>query len=371
MIHSIRIIRIFLILTYLTLPSLAEQSFRNKIGEMFIIGFHGEEVTLNSSIAEKIQNHHVGGVILFGRNIKDPGQLGGLTGALQALAKENRLEDEGPLLIGIDQEGGQVSRLTGEKGFGHVQWSPRELGEMDDVEFTYFYADSLGRYMRELGINLNFAPVVDLAVNPDNFIVKKGRIFSKNATVVYQQGEAFVRGMQQNGIITSLKHFPGHGSSFNDTHVGFADVTSTWILEELLPYREFINCLYSDMVMIGHVVLSQFSSSSESRFLPATFSYDIVTKILREDMQFQGVIISDDMTMGAISRGYDLEEALKYGINAGINMFILANHWEDQTVEAIEIIMRLVSSGEITVEKIEESYNRIIRLKKILNVSSE
>ncbi len=358
----------------------AGQSLRNKIGEMLIVGFSGDTFHENSEIAKNIKEYHIGGVILYSgdglgdkiqRNVKDPGQLRALTSGLQSYALKNRLSHEGPLFIGIDQEGGWVSRLSGEKGFTQENISARDLGMTDDSDKTYRYAAALGRYLEELGINLNFAPVVDLAVNLDNFIYKRGRCFSEDTAVVYAQSEAFVRGMHDSRIITTLKHFPGHGSSTSDTHKGIADVSSTWTEIELEPYRRFIDEGYSDMIMTAHVINQELDRDGsvknklgEEGPIPATLSKKILTNLLRNQMGFQGIIVTDDMSMGAIADQYSLEDALKYAINAGVDMIILANHDEDWTGDAVDIMERLVRKGEISAERIDEAYGRILRLKK-------
>lgn len=346
------------------------EALRNKIGEMLIIGFHENQFSEECLIAQNIQRYHVGGVILFAdkemepgkweiRNVVSPEQLKKLIEDIKAWSKKNRKIGEGELLIAIDQEGGGVNRLSKERGFIQEDISAKNLGKLGDGDFTYNYANRLGEYLEGLGINLNFAPVVDLAVNENNFINKKERCFSSNGSSVFTQAKNFVKGMHRCGIKTSLKHFPGHGSSNGDTHRGMVDVTETWSAVELEPYKQFIDEGYDDMIMISHVVNKNLDKSG----VPATFSEKMVTKLLREEMGFQGVIVSDDLCMGAIANEYGFEETLKNAINAGIDMLILANHYKDQTKEAVDIIERLVECREIKPQRIEEAYNRIIKLK--------
>lgn len=371
----------YLISIYCPFELLAEQSLRNKIGEMLIIGFHEDTFHQDTLIANNIQKYHVGGVILFSgvslgvqktspRNIKNPKQLESLTNALQLHAKKYRLASEPELFIAIDQEGGLVNRLSQENGFVQQNISAKELGHINDAHKTYIYSKSLGQYLKTLGINLNFAPVVDLAVNHNNFIYIRERCFSENPNTVYAQSYAFIMGMHENGIITSLKHFPGHGSSFGDTHKGIVDVSHTWTKAELEPYKKFLNDGYQDMIMISHVINLKLDPNNtiknklgEPGFTPATFSEKIISDLLRNQLGFQGVIVTDDMCMGAIADQYSLEDALKHCINAGIDMIILANHKQDQTGEAVDIIERLVNSGKIPTQRIDEAYNRILRLK--------
>lgn len=363
----------------------AEQSLRNKIGEMLIVGFCEDTFHENSEIAKNIEKNHIGGVILYSgcglggkvhENIKSPSQLRALISGLQVYALRNRLSDEGPLFIAIDQEGGWVSRLPREKGFIQQNISARDLGVMNDVDKTYFYSVSLGEYLWGLGINLNFAPVVDLAVNYDNFIFKRRRCFSGDAAGLYRHSSAFIKGMHQSRIITTLKHFPGHGSSAGDSHKGIVDVSNTWTKVELEPYVKFIDDGYCDMIMTAHVINRKLDEEGSVRNMlgeegpiPATLSKKMLTGLLRNQMGFQGVIVSDDMSMGGIADQYLFEDALKYSINAGVDVLILANHSDDRTVEAIDTIERLVKKGEISVERIDEAYGRILRLKsRVLDI---
>lgn len=363
---------------------ISDQELHKKIGEMLIVGFDDSEFIEGSLIAENIEQHHIGGVILFSsfpewswqnkkcgkRNIINPQQLRKLINNLQDHAKKNRNPEEGALFIAMDQEGGYVSRLSAEDGFIQENLSAKELGNINDLAFTYNYAQELAKYLKMLGINLNFAPVIDLAVNSDNFIYKKERCFGNNPDRVYEQAKAFARGMHNNGIKTTLKHFPGHGNSAGDTHKGMVDITETWDIKELEPYQRFIDSGYCELIMISHVINQKLDSthkiknkSGEMGLAPATFSGKMVTELLRKQMGFKGVIVSDDLCMGAITNEYSFEDTLKYAINSGIDILILANHEQDRTKDAIEIIQRLVDDGIIKRERIEQSYEKIIKLK--------
>lgn len=382
-----RILKIKLLLTLFFVTCFlqglhAEQSLRNKIGEMLIIGFHEDDFCEHCSIANNIKNNHVGGVILFAgpglgveqgslRNVKNPAQLKTLLTAIHDHAKKYRLKNEGPFFVAIDQEGGFVTRLPNDRGFGHENISAKNLGVINNPNRTYLYAKSLGEYLKELGINLNFAPVVDLAVDQNNFIYKRERCFSDDPQLVYTLSQAFINGMHESGIITTLKHFPGHGSSLADSHKGVADVSNTWTCKELQPYQKFISDGYRDMIMASHVINRQLDNGcniknklGEDAPIPTTFSKKMLTDLLRNRLGFQGVIVTDDMTMGAIADQYAFEDSLKHAIQAGVDMIILANHQEDQTTRAIDIIEHLVLSGQINPQRIDDSYNRILRLKR-------
>lgn len=356
---------VFLLFCFILREGVGDQDLRNKIGEMLIVGFQDYQFNEESLIAEDIEKYHVGGVILFAktesgeiRNIVNPEQLQAMIEQLQTHAKKTRKENEGGLFIGIDQEGGKVSRLSKENGFVFEDISAKELGRKNDINFTFEYAVRLGSYLKELGINLNFAPVVDLGVDENNFIYKKERCFSGEGKSVYEQAEAFIKGIHISSIKTVLKHFPGHGSSLGDTHRGLVDVTGTWSSKELEPYQKFVDGGYEDMIMMSHVINRVLDGAS----VPATFSKKMVD-LLREEMGFEGIIISDDLCMGAIVNEYSFEDTLKYAINSGVDMLILANHQSDQTKDAVDIIEKFVAEGEVSAQRIEEAYNRIIKLK--------
>ena len=341
-----------------------------KIAQMFIVGFDGGSFSEGSLVAKAIKEQKVGGLIFFaleGRNINDPGQLKQFTIDIKAYAKEHNPT----LLLAIDVEGGWVDRLSPRQGFKHRVIMAKALGELNDPQFTYEYAQELAALLEEYGFNMNFAPVVDLDVNPVSpAIGGLGRSFSKDPNVVASQAKAFIKAFQEKRILTSLKHFPGHGSATTDSHNGLTDVTYTWQAEELEPYRQLVGSGYSDLVMVGHVVNRNLDNTTiltmagEPSVVPATLSKKMIGGILRDDIGFQGAVISDDMTMGAIADLYDFRTALKNGINAGVDVFILANHHgKDQTAEAIALVYNLVEKGDIPKSRIDEAYERIMKMK--------
>jgi beta-N-acetylhexosaminidase len=217
-------------------------------------------------------------------------------------------------------------------------------------------------------INLNFAPSVDLNINPENPIIgKMERSFSSDPQIVTDNVRIWVNEHKKCGIISSLKHFPGHGSSKTDTHLGLTDVTDTWTEAELLPYKTLIHEGVCDMVMTSHV----FNSKLDPEY-PATMSKAILTGILREQLGYKGVIVTDDMAMGAIVEQYSFEEALEKTVNAGADILILSNNGKEYDPEvakkAIDIIYQFVSEGKIQKQTIEDAYNRIMALKKAYNI---
>ncbi|MDR1416890.1 MAG: hypothetical protein LBJ57_05680, partial [Prevotellaceae bacterium] len=291
----------FLLLAMLCCLSLqAADSLRYKIAQLLIVGFRGTELTSANHIYSDIKNLHVGGVILFdydavsktrGRNITSPAQLTRLCGDLQRLAG-------GKLVISIDQEGGMVSRLKTSTGFPPTV-SAKHLGALDNADTTRHYAAKTAQLLKELGVNFNFAPCIDVDVNPQCPIVGKvQRSFSAMPDVVTKHARIWVEEHRRCGVITSPKHFPGHGSSTVDSHLGLTDVTGTWTRQELIPYRQLVKSGHCDAIMVSHV----FNKKLDGKY-PATLSSKIVGMI-RSDLGFDGMVVSDDMAMGAIVSAY-------------------------------------------------------------------
>ncbi|WP_332449962.1 glycoside hydrolase family 3 protein [Methanoculleus sp.] len=344
--------------------TLASLTLEEKIGQMLLVGFRGYSVDNDSQIARDIAVGRVGGVILFDRdvalgtserNINNPAQVRALTASLQGYAGKV------PIFIAVDQEGGAVCRLKESYGFTPTvsAWS---LGEQNNETVTREAGRALAAMVGENGFNLNFAPVVDLAVNPDSpAIGRLNRSFSANATVVADNARWVIEEHHRQGVMTAIKHFPGHGSAVSDTHAGFTDVTETWSEEELQPYQDLIARGLPDMVMTAHVYNADLDPD-----YPATLSTPTVTGILRDRLGYQGVVVTDAMDMGAIHDNYDLRESLRLSINAGCDIFLFANNlvYDELIAErAVGIVEDLVEAGEIPEERIDESCGRILRLK--------
>lgn len=340
-----------------------EPSLTAKIGQILMVGFRGETVDESSPVLRDIRELNLGGVILFDvdvalgesrRNIRSPEQLAQLTSTLQSSATT-------PLLIAIDQEGGRVNRLKPEYGFPSTS-SHQELGEKNDPAFTYQETRQLAEALHSAGINLNLAPVVDLSVRPDNFIVKKERTFSAASDAVIHHAARFMQAHHDKGIFCVLKHFPGHGSSMTDSHLGLADVTATWSRRELEPYRAL--CKTADVVMTAHVFHRGFDPD-----WPATLSEKIITGVLRNQLGYDGVVMSDDLGMKAIADHYGFETALERALNAGVDLILVANNTDydpDIVPVTIRIIIGLVESGGVSEDRIDEAFRRVSRLKSQL-----
>jgi beta-N-acetylhexosaminidase len=338
-------------------------SLREKIGQMLLVGFRGLTVEESASIVADIRDHNLGGVLLFDydtptakpvRNVASPEQLTTLVSGLQAAAAM-------PLIVAIDEEGGRVARLDQRHGFPPTV-SEQAMGEHTDLAFTRQEAGRMATTLRAVGVNLNLAPVVDLNVNPSNPIIGSlGRSFSADPTVVTEQGGAFIDAHHEIGVACTLKHFPGHGSSTGDTHLGVVDVTTTWSEVELEPFQRLIVTGRVDAVLTAHV----FNSTLDPDY-PATLSEATITGILRQRLAYDGLVLSDDMQMGAIRDAFGYEDAVRLAINAGVDVLTIANQqlFEEGIVgRTIDLVERLVGEGRISEERIDASYRRIAAVK--------
>ncbi|MDQ2994957.1 MAG: glycoside hydrolase family 3 protein [Pseudomonadota bacterium] len=351
-------------------------SLKKKIGQMLIIGFDGKSFDDDSPIAQAIRKREIGGVILFDynfqtksfdKNIESPVQVKKLISELQYYnALSHRPNDIPlPLLVGVDYEGGKVNRLKASNGF------PETLSAANFSQLLPSAASqaalSMATTLSQLGFNVDFAPVVDLNSNPENPVIGMlERSYSSDPTQVTLYAGIFSAMLQQNKVLCSYKHFPGHGSSTTDSHKGFVDVTETWQPDELQPYANLLNQPYAcSFVMTAHIVNRQLDTSG----LPATLSKKILTGLLRNQLKFKGIIITDDMQMKAISDVYGKEDAIIKTINAGADMLIFGNQLVETPEDpntVINIIYKNVKNGKIKAGRIEEAYQRIVRTKQKL-----
>ncbi len=347
-------------------PATATTQLLDDIGEMLLVGFRGTTVDDKSTIVRDIRDYHVGSIILFEydaptgtrhRNIQSPQQIKKLCADLQKYADNN-------LLIGVDQEGGNVARLRSKDGFPSTMTAQASAQAGDNAVENN--AITIATELSQAGINLNFAPCVDVNVNPQCPVIGKlGRSFSANPDEVSHYARIWITLQREKGIISCLKHFPGHGSASGDTHAGLVDVTNTWQENELQPYRELIASGEVDMVMVAHVINRQFGDS-----LPASLSPLVVTEKLRNQLGFNGVVVTDDLAMGAITQQYGFEEAIKMAILAGCDLLCLSNNGNsydpDMVPRAVEAILEYVQDGTLNAEDIHTSAQRIRALKATL-----
>lgn len=336
---------------------ISDRELKQKIAKMLIIGFDTLSASKDDDIYKTIKDLGVGGIILFdkfyndrtkAKNIQNPNQLKELTTQLQNI-------NQNKLLISIDQEGGNVARLKETDGFGRTI-PAKELALMGEDKAKDHYSE-LSSELQDLGVNVDFAPLVDLGLNKESDVIYKlDRAYSDNADIVAKYAGIFMDELEKHKVLSCLKHFPGHGSAKGDSHEGFVDATDTWSELELEPYKKLL--YKTKMIMTAHV----FNKNLDDKY-PATLSYDTNTKLLRQKLGYEGVIIGDDLQMGAIKEHYTNKEALKLSINSGVDLIMYCNQLgSDRAEDIIDTIYDLVKSGEVPIDRIEDSNKRIDKL---------
>ena len=343
----------------------AKDSLDIKIGQMILIGFPKQEV--DQDVLREVSEGKVGSIIYFEKNVPPKNSF-------VLLKKMNWTYQKAapiPLLICIDQEGGRVNRLKDKYGFPK-SITAEAMGKDPNLDSVRFYSEATASTLSGLGFNVNFAPVVDLGSNRNNPIIAKvGRAFSANEDSVIMMAKEVIKAHHKYNVLTALKHFPGHGSSKDDTHNGIADVTQTWEQRELKPYQALIDSGYVDGIMSAHIINKNLDPDA----LPGTLSDDVLTGLLRNKLHFNGVIFSDDMQMQAITKYYGLEEAIRMAINAGIDIMCFSNNIsgsDERTVNKVHSIIRgFVDKGVITKERIDQSFRRVLAMKKKLSAGND
>lgn len=368
----LRILILALTLTWLgACPCLAVTSATPSVeemaGAMIMVGFHGTAAP--SSVVKAVSEGRLGGVILFDRgkkkgavyNVESPAQLKKLTSSLRSVAPHT-------LLVAVDQEGGKVCRLKPERGFSALP-SAEAMGRMSEDEVRSLGMRA-GREMAALGINVNLAPVVDLrrsAQSPG--LGDAGRLFGSDSTRVTRQALAFADGLYRAGVLPALKHFPGLGSASKDSHLDLPDVTESWNQEELLPYAEAFRRGWPGMVLVAHVYHRGLDGN-----LPSSLSPDVVQKLLRGRLGWNGVVISDDLQMGAVAKGRSLEQRVYLAILAGNDILLFGNNLSydpDLHDKVFQAVMDLVRKGIVSRERLELSWRRIENMKRNLSQSGQ
>ncbi|MBI2217605.1 MAG: glycoside hydrolase family 3 [Candidatus Rokubacteria bacterium] len=326
------------------------------LGRLLLVGFSGTALDASEELDRLLCDVRVAGIVLFGRNITSAQQVRELTTAVR-----HRVQSCGraPLLIAVDAEGGRVMRLGAQAGFT-PSLSHRDLGDENDFAATELEARRIGALLREAGINWNLGPVVDVGYNPANpVIVGLGRSFGANPLLVTEHARAWMSGMRAAGVLTALKHFPGHGSSFDDSHLGFVDVTATARPEiELIPYRTLIAEELVDAIMTAHV----FNRTLDPEH-PATLSHATITGLLRRDLGFRGLVVTDDLRMGAIDGHYGLGEAAVLALDAGADLLLIAEDrlpdGRSAALTALTAIREALRRGRLAPERIAQALGRV------------
>ena len=341
-------------------PSVPAIPLRQRIARLLVVGFRGLNVEAEDWISSNIAVDGLGGVILFDkdatqarRNIRSPRQVTGLIADLKALAPGREL------ILAIDQEGGNVNRLSPAYGFPALE-SEAAIGGKGDAAVEA-WADGLVATLAEVQVNLNLAPVVDLNVNPKNpAIGALGRAFSADAGVVARDAAIELQAHRDRGIRTALKHFPGLGSATANTDFGVSDVTATWSQEELSPYRDLLAQGLVDVIMAGHLVNGQIDPAA-----PASLSRGTVTDLLRDELGWDGPVITDDLQAGAITKAFGADDAIALAIEAGNDLLLFANQQvydADIVPKTLDLIEGFIAGGRITEARIDRSYGRVSRL---------
>lgn len=327
---------------------------RTKVGQLFMIGMPYDPNSrplhhVDERLRRIVTRVQPGGFLVFAHNLASPRQVATFIEELQELSSQ-------PLVIGIDHEGGKVSRFTAGGRLGATEIPPAaDIGATGDPNYAYLVGGLLGRELREVGITMNMAPVADVYTNPANSVIGN-RAFGSDPELVALMTAEMVRGLQEEQVSAVLKHFPGHGDTLEDTHYEGAVLPhdrKRLDAVEFRPFRAGIDA-GADAVMIAHIGVPELTGSTT----PATFSYILVTEILREELGFEGVVITDSLTMGAL-RGNSEAEMVISAIEAGVDIALLPSAPE----YAAEALVNAVLSGRISEQRIDESVRRVLRLK--------
>lgn len=333
----------------------SDLTLKQKIGQMFMCGF--DAVEANPNIESLIRDYDLGGVIYFRRNLRTPAQVAALSNQLQQIASESI---DIPLLISIDQEGGMVTRI--EQGVSLMPGN-MSLGASGDIEAAYQTAYVSGRELRAMGINVNFAPDVDVNNNPLNPVIGV-RSYGEDPNLVADMGLAAVRGYESAGVAATIKHFPGHGDTATDSHYSLPIVPHN--MErlrsiELVPFQKAIDHGV-DLVMSAHVIFPALEQGE----LPSTLSPKVMNGFLRDELGFQGVVVTDCLEMKAISDNYGFAEGTVLAVEAGVDLVLISHVYEHQ-IMGINALYEAVQNGRVSEERINESVERILKLKQKLS----
>lgn len=325
-------------------------TLKEKIGQLIIVGFDGTNI--NEESLDYIENLKVGGFILFSRNIVDE------EGTLNLLndLKESNSNNDVPLFLSIDEEGGRVSRLP--KSFVKIP-EMMKIGNMNDENLSYEIGRILGERVKSLGFNMNFAPVLDINSNPNNPVIGT-RAFGSTIESVTQNGLRVMNGIRDVNVIPAVKHFPGHGDTNVDSHINLPIIRKS--MDEIKSFEllPFIKAIEEDveMIMVAHILYSELDEN-----YPSTMSPKIIEGLLRKKLGYEGVIVSDDMTMGAIVENYTLEEGVLSFLKAGGDIALVC-HGRENPGKVIGRIEAAVNNGELSEEEIDEKLYRILKLKE-------
>lgn len=356
-----KFIAIFLSLIILLSQSVAakEATLDEMIGQMIMIGFHGDCCNCKSfkRIQALAKNGEIGGVIFFKHNVKNKCEFEKMTKTLK------NTKTSLPLLLAVDQEGGYVQRLSADNGFENFPSFKQVAKKMTPEEAQFMY-EKMAQMLENANLNMNFSPCVDLDINQESIIAKKERSFSSKPEIVEKYAKAVILPHQKHKIITVLKHFPGHGSAKGDTHANFVDCTKNYSQTELEPYKNLVNFSDFSTILVAHTLNANFDEK-----FPSSLSEKTI-KFLRNELNYNGIVVTDDLQMLAIKNNFSLEDAVVLAINASDDILVFGNFANNDTKlpqKINKIVKDAIKQGKIKQETIEKSYERILNLKEKLN----
>jgi len=339
------------------MDQLNAMSMEEKIGQLVITGVEGYE--FDAKAQALIEKYKIGGFVLFKKNIRDPEQMLELLNSLKKTNEVNSI----PLFLAIDEEGGRISRLPDE--FWKTP-SSQKIAEINDSEFTFKLSSIVGERLKACGFNMNFAPVLDVNSNPNNPVIGD-RSFSHDPSVVSIQGIQTMKGLRTQNIIPVAKHFPGHGDTVVDSHLDLPvldhNLDRLYNLE-LIPFALAIENQI-EVIMSAHILLPKLDPDN-----PASLSPNIISKVLREDLGFEGLVITDDLTMGAVLDNYDIREAAVQAIIAGSDIVLVCHDFQKEEA-VLQALRQAVENGDISLKRIEQSVYKILKLKQKYNLTDE
>ncbi|MFD0586592.1 beta-N-acetylhexosaminidase [Paenibacillus sp. GCM10027627] len=334
-----------------------EMTLDEKIGQLFIVGLDG--TTMDAEAAGMIKQYKVGGFILFKPNIENADQTLSLLNELKSQNDANPV----PLWLSVDQEGGRVARLSPE--FAKLP-TAAAVGEMGSASYTYGIGQALGAQLSALGFNMNYAPVLDINSNPNNPVIGD-RSFGTTPQAVKLHGMEMMKGINSQGVAAVAKHFPGHGDTSVDSHYDLPVVNKTLAQLkpfELIPFEEAIS-QGADAIMVAHLLMLELDKD-----FPSSISKKVIGGLLREELGYDGVVITDDLTMGGILDGYWIGEAVVAAVQAGSDLMLIG-HDDNLQLEALNALRHAVESGKISEDRLDQSLHRILTLKQKYNLKDE
>lgn len=330
----------------------AQITLDQQIGQLFFVGVSG--LALTSDEKKFIVENNIGGVTLFGRNLQEPKQIHDLCAEIQSLSKQQA--SRAPLFIAIDQEGGRVQRIKDP----FTVWPPLAVaGKLDNTSVTFQWMNLLGLELASFGINVNWAPCLDVFSNPKNTVIGD-RAVSSDVTIVEKHASALIRGFIKAGVLSCVKHFPGHGNTLLDSHHDLPVETKT--LDELnqlelIPFKKGLRSK-ADFAMTSHILYKNIDPQ-----WPVTLSAKFLQEVLRRDLKFRGLIVSDDLGMKALSKNYGVEEIPVLALNAGVDMLLYCNEFDSPPI-AIDALLAAVANGKLHKDTIAQIYGQVLLIKQ-------